>query len=205
MDNVSSKQNKWNKFVEIFTPPPRWKLPVIIILGIFFGLGLTILKLSNALSYLSDDPNACVNCHIMSPQYATWQSGAHGRVTTCNDCHVPHDNVFSKYYFKAKDGMRHATMFTFRLEPQVIVIKDAGKSVVQSNCIRCHSNLVHPISLRGINNKIILDEDNRYCWDCHRETPHGRVNSLSSTPYARVPRLTPVLPEWLYNAIKKEK
>ena len=205
MKDISSKRTKWKKVLEVLTPPPRWKKPVIILLGIFVGLGLTILKLSNALSYLSDDPKACVNCHIMSPQYATWQNGAHGRVTTCNDCHVPQDNVFAKYYFKAKDGLRHATMFTFRLEPQVIEIKDAGKWAVQSNCIRCHSNLVHPISVRAISNKMILDEDDRYCWECHRETPHGRVNSLSSTPYARVPHLTPVFPEWLNKTMKKEK
>ncbi len=163
-----------------------------------------VFKISNAVSYLSDDPKACVNCHIMSPQYATWERGSHGRVTVCNDCHVPQDNIISKYYFKASDGLRHSTMFTFRLEPQVIQIKSAGREVVQANCIRCHSDLVHPISVRAISNKMILNEDERVCWDCHRETPHGRVNSLSSTPYASVPKLTPILPEWLEAAINKE-
>jgi cytochrome c nitrite reductase small subunit len=37
----------------------------------------------------------------------------------------------------------------------------------------------------------------RYCWECHRETPHGRVNSLSSGPYARVPVKGSPLPEWM--------
>jgi cytochrome c nitrite reductase small subunit len=26
--------------------------------------------------------------------------------------------------------------------------------------------------------------EERYCLDCHRETPHGRVNGLASTPNA---------------------
>ena len=88
-------------------------------------------------------------------------------------------------------------MFTFKLEPQVIRIKEAGKKAVQQNCVRCHSNLIHPVSLRAISNKNIIDEENRYCWDCHRETPHGRVNSLASTPYARVPVSSQIIPEWI--------
>jgi cytochrome c nitrite reductase small subunit len=93
-------------------------------------------------------------------------------------------------------------MFTFRLEPQVIQIKHAGKKAVQQNCVRCHSNVIHPISLRAVSNKKIIEEDDRYCWDCHRETPHGRVNSLSSTPYARVPVKTPLFPNWIEKIIE---
>ena len=37
----------------------------------------------------------------------------------------------------------------------------------------------------------------RNCWECHRETPHGRVNSLSSVPYTRVPTPESPVPEWL--------
>jgi len=199
------EKGKISKIFGYFIPPERWRFPVLILLGISLGIVLTILKISNATSYLSDDPNACINCHIMVPQFATWEKGSHGRVATCNDCHVPQDNFFAKYYFKASDGLRHATMFTLRLEPQVIQIKDAGKKAVQDNCIRCHSDLVHPIALRSISNDLIINEDERFCWDCHRETPHGRVNSLSSTPHAITPRLTPALPEWLNGIIKKEK
>jgi len=123
-------------------PPEQWQVPVILLLGVIVGLGLYILRISNAASYLSDDSETCVNCHVMNPQYATWSHSAHREVTSCNDCHVPHDNVFSKYFFKAKDGMRHATMFTLRQEPQVIFIKEAGKEVVQENCIRCHEKLL---------------------------------------------------------------
>lgn len=177
----------------------------MLLIGIMIGLLLQILYISNAVSYLSDDPTACVNCHIMSSQFATWERGSHGKVTTCNDCHVPQDNFFRKYYFKASDGLRHATMFTLRLEPQVIQIKDAGKKAVQENCIRCHTNNIHPISVRAISSKAIIDEGDRYCWDCHRETPHGRVNSLSSTPYARVPKLAPVIPEWMNTIIETKK
>ena len=127
-----------HKRIEKFLPPPAWQVPVIILIGVIIGLGLYIFKISNAASYLSDDPETCINCHVMNPQYATWNHSSHREVANCNDCHVPHNNVVNKYFFKAKDGLRHATIFTLRAEPQVIFIKDEGKEVVQQNCIRCH-------------------------------------------------------------------
>lgn len=177
------------KLFHIIIPPPEWRLTVIILIGIITGLGLHILFAANAVSYLSDDPEACVNCHVMNPEYATWQKSSHGRVTVCNDCHVPHDNFIRKYMFKASDGLRHATMFTFRLEPQVIQIKQAGRDAVQENCIRCHGKLVETIKMNM--------GEGQYCSDCHREVPHGRVKGLASAPYARVPRLKSVVPEWM--------
>lgn len=196
--------NTIKRLLTIFRPPKEWRLIVTFLIAVLIGLVLFILHAARATSYLSDDPKACVNCHVMAPQYATWERESHGRVTTCNDCHVPQDNFISKYLFKASDGLRHSFMFTFRLEPQVIRIKHAGKKAVQQNCIRCHSNVIHPVSLRAISNKKIIDEEERYCWDCHRETPHGRVNSLTSTPYARVPVRTSIIPKWMENLISKE-
>jgi len=202
--NQSTEKRILKKVAVRLIPPERWRIPVVILLGIIFGLGCYVVYISNAVSYLSDDPKVCVNCHVMYPQYATWERGSHRRVATCNDCHVPQDNFIRKYWFKANDGLRHATYFTMRWEPQVIQIKEAGKNAVQENCIRCHTNLVHPIGLRAINNKSVQDQTEKYCWDCHRETPHGRVHSLSSTPYASVPQLKPSIPEWLKNYTQSE-
>lgn len=178
-------------------PPPNWKIPAIIFSGILVGMILLILHIANATSYLSDKPETCMNCHVMAPQYATWQRGSHGRVAVCNDCHVPQDNVLRKYFFKASDGARHSFVFTFRLEPQVIQVKSAGIAVIQENCIRCHSYLVQDISSGKVTLTSSRHGAGKLCWECHRETPHGRVNSLASVPYSRVPRLKPVIPEWL--------
>jgi cytochrome c nitrite reductase small subunit len=159
---------------------------------------LTAFKLSNAISYLSDDEHACINCHVMTPQYATWFHSSHRERAKCNDCHVPHDNIFRKYFFKASDGLRHSFMFTFNLEPQVIRIKEAGKSVTQENCIRCHKNQIENVSINTITLKNSLEGKGHLCWDCHREVPHGRVHSQASTQNAIVPPLHPALPDWLY-------
>ncbi len=183
-------------------PPGRWRLPVLIVLGIFTGLFLFTVNVSNAPSYLSDKPETCVNCHIMAPQYATWSHSAHRGRAHCNDCHVPHNNVFNKYYFKAKDGLRHATVFTLRNEPQVIFIKEEGKHVVHQNCIRCHTNTLEAEKALSYNPDLIHHRTDRVCWDCHRETPHGRVNSLSSTPHARVPLPSSPVPDFMKELTK---
>jgi cytochrome c nitrite reductase small subunit len=191
------------RLIKKLLPPKNWRFPVLLMSGIFAGLFFFLFYISKAYSYLSDNPGTCVNCHIMAPQYATWSHGSHREHATCNDCHVPHNNVFNKYFFKAKDGMRHASMFALRLEPQVILIHQAGKEVVHQNCIRCHSNLLlDPKLVSSVQNQKVHATD-RVCWECHREVPHGRVNSLSSTPNARVPLPESPVPDWLKKAISE--
>jgi len=192
-------------FLKKISPPDNWKVTVIIVAGIFTGLGLYTFYISNAPSYLGDKPETCVNCHIMAPQYATWSHSAHREKTNCNDCHVPHNNVVNKYFFKAKDGLRHATIFTLRKEPQVIFIKEAGKEEVHRNCIRCHKELLTDSKLLGYSDQTHKARMDRNCMDCHRETPHGRVNSLSSVPYARVPLPESPVPQWLRNIMQKNQ
>ncbi len=193
------------KIIFSLIPPGEWKLTVIVLLGVIVGMGFYIFKIANAASYLSDDPETCINCHVMNSQYASWQHSSHREVANCNDCHVPHNNVFNKYFFKAKDGMRHSYMFTLRLEPQVIQIKDAGREVVHKNCVRCHGKLLEDPQMQTIfHSYYYTTRTGRECWDCHRETPHGRVNSLSATPNARVPQLENPVPQWLRNFMDKQ-
>ena len=191
------------KIFHFFIPPDKWILPVSFILGIFCGLGLFVLYISNASSYLSDEPNACINCHVMVPQYVSWERSSHKRIANCNDCHVPQDSIIKKYAFKATDGLRHATLFTFRMEDQVIRIKEAGKQVVQSNCIRCHEELFTNIKI--YNSKKNHYNDDELCIKCHKDVPHGDRSSLSSVPYARIPKLNKPIPKWLEDFIEDEK
>ncbi|NSW46039.1 MAG: cytochrome c nitrite reductase small subunit [Bacteroidales bacterium] len=190
--------------VDIFIPPKKWKFYVIIILGIITGLIFFLFYVSKAHSYLSDNAETCMNCHIMAPQYTSWFHSAHRQYANCNECHVPHDNVFNKYFFKAKDGLRHATIFTLRKEPQVIRIHEAGKEVVHSNCLRCHGDLLTDNKLQNYNgNTTNINRKSSNCTFCHRETPHGSVNSLSSVPNSRVPLPESAVPHWLKKMITK--
>ncbi|MCK5825352.1 MAG: cytochrome c nitrite reductase small subunit [Ichthyobacteriaceae bacterium] len=193
------------KLYDFFKPDKGWQIPAIIVLGAMIGLGVYTAKISNFTSYLGDDPKTCVNCHVMTPEYNTWAKSSHKNVATCNDCHVPHDNIFRKYYFKAKDGLRHATMFTFRMEPQNIVMHEAGQEVVHENCVRCHSNQVRDYKLEASVANLEVHRTDRQCWECHREVPHGRVKSLSSVPYGKVNHEpVKVVPDWIKEKINTQ-
>ncbi len=197
--------DKLKRIWNVIKPRGGWKYPAFIISGAFVGLFIYAFFASRAYSYLSDDPSACVNCHIMSPYYATWSHSSHGRNTTCNDCHVPHNNVLNKYYFKAKDGLRHAAVFTMSGEDQALIAIEASSRVIMDNCIRCHQQLNTEFVKTGrMGFKDIKEMNGNACWDCHREVPHTRSRSLSSTPYARVPMPETNVPDWLKNQLNKK-
>lgn len=185
------------KLVSFFIPPENWRTAVSIVLGILTGILFLVIHISNAASYLSDDPKTCINCHVMYPHYASWSKSSHQASATCVDCHVPQNNFIRKYAFKAKDGFMHSTYFTFRWEPQVLKIKSAGTKVVQENCIRCHLEQVDLVQIVEVTKDMADRGDGKLCWECHRGTPHGRVKSLSSSPHSVVERLPSVLPDWL--------
>ena len=142
-----------------------------------------VTKESKALSYLSTDPKACINCHVMNTQYATWQHSSHNTVT-CVECHLPTDSFVDKYIAKAHDGWNHSVAFTLDTYDNAIQISDHAAARVQKNCISCHSNLVSTLISNSENNHIIEHSaaaSERKCWDCHTSVPHGKVRGLTTT------------------------
>ena len=183
----------------------RQKVFLLVTGGLVVGLGGLFMYLLRMHTYLTDDPSACVNCHIMTPYYATWMHSSHGRDATCNDCHVPHNNIFAKYYFKAKDGMNHVRKFVTFNERQAITAEDASAGVIMDNCIRCHTQLNQEFVRSGrINYMMAKRGEGMACWDCHRDVPHGGMNSLSSTPNAQVPLPDSPVPDWLQGMLGKK-
>jgi cytochrome c nitrite reductase small subunit len=165
--------------------PPAFRWAIYALGGIILGMLAVTVRVSEAYSYISDDPKACENCHIMTTQYATWERSSHREVATCTDCHIPHENIVRKYAFKAKDGLRHTLMFTFRMEPQVIRPILASKKVIYDNCLRCHQQ-------KQLSQLNLLCTSERNCTECHRTVPHGDVDSISATPNVRRPTLPPI-------------
>lgn len=183
--------------------PKKFITPLFILAGIVCGLGAYIIYMSRAYSYLSDDPAACINCHIMTPYYQSWNHSSHAQWATCNDCHVPHDNIVSKYAFKAKDGLYHAAVFTINAEPNVIRPREASYEVIMNNCIRCHTELNTEFVKTGmIDYADTQSGKGKACWDCHTEVPHTKVSNLSSSPSAIVPLPKSPVPSWLKERIK---
>ncbi|MBS0196420.1 MAG: cytochrome c nitrite reductase small subunit [Planctomycetes bacterium] len=153
--------------------------PRAAILGALFGTctaaAVFTANYANATSYLSDDPKACVNCHIMNDQFNSWSSSSHHARATCNDCHVPHDSIVSKYLVKAEHGYRHSKGFTLQDFHEPIQITPSSRAVVIDNCVRCHQELTHQIRLAAPGNApeakgISGGVD---CIHCHASVAHG--------------------------------
>lgn len=160
--------------------PRKWQIAVCISIGAAAGIALVIVRAANASSYLSDSPDACMNCHVMTDAYVSWQRSSHGHCALCTDCHVPHANIIARYAFKACDGAKHSYVFTASTQPQVIKLSRRAVPVVKANCVRCHNARLEMVRLASASE--------RRCWDCH-ESPHGRVQSLSASPVELRPPL----------------
>jgi len=168
--------------------PGPMRVVVFVLVGVAVGMAVLIARISNAASYLSDAPETCMNCHVMTDAYATWQRGSHGLVATCVDCHVPHTNIVAKMVFKGIDGLKHSYVFTMRTEPQVLRLSERAVPVVQGNCLRCHGDMFAMIRLAS--------SSQRTCWDCH-DNIHGSVRSLSASPHVLRPRLPDAGLDWM--------
>jgi cytochrome c nitrite reductase small subunit len=145
------------------------------LIGAFCGAAGYTAHYAKATSYLSNDPKACINCHIMNEQYDGWSSSSHHARATCNDCHVPHDSIISKYYVKGEHGYRHSKRFTFQNFHEPIQITPHSRDVVIENCVRCHDAMTHEIrtaaaegmpGAQGVSGGVD-------CIRCHASVAHG--------------------------------
>nr|WP_299073001.1 cytochrome c nitrite reductase small subunit [uncultured Allomuricauda sp.] len=179
----------------------KWRVTATVLIGSIIGLGLFLMKEGEVVSYMSDNPQACVNCHVMTPVYNSWMHSSHREWVSCNGCHVPQDNMLNAYYFKAMDGLYHASIFTARAEPEVIFMREGSQKVVQNNCIRCHVQQVTQTKYNGFIENHEQNRTSRQCWSCHKEVPHGRIHGMSTIKYNIAPLPTDqeemVIPDWL--------
>jgi cytochrome c nitrite reductase small subunit len=152
---------------------------------IAIGYFAYVVNASKALSYLSSDPKACINCHVMNTQYATWQHSSHGQRATCIECHLPTGSMVDKYIAKAKDGWNHSVAFTLNTYKNTIKISDDGAKRVQENCISCHASVTSTLVSNSDKYHQFNDPSvatGRKCWECHKGVPHGKVRGLSTVP-----------------------
>jgi len=133
-----------------------------ILLGAALGLGGYTFIYAKGYSYLTNDPRACANCHVMDGYYASWMKGPHHGVAVCNDCHTPHD-LAGKYATKASNGFRHSFYFTSGRYPDAVEISARNRSVTEGACRSCHRDIVEAIESHG---------DRISCIRCHAEVGH---------------------------------
>lgn len=140
-------------------------MAIAVLLGVLVGIGCFTFGYGKGASYLSADPAACANCHVMQEYYDTWLRGSHHAVAGCIDCHLPHD-VVGKYVAKADNGFNHSLVFTLGT-PDVIQIKDRNRRITQQNCVACHREAVDPILPDSPHGEAVA------CARCHADVGHG--------------------------------
>ena len=138
-----------------------------VLLGLLVGVGSFTFLYGQGFSYFSTDPRACVNCHIMRPQFDSWQKASHHTAAKCIDCHLPHDFV-GKYIAKGDNGYRHSWAFTFQDFHEPIRITPRNARILQNNCVECHGELVHPLLNSGKSGTADVS-----CVHCHADVGHG--------------------------------
>jgi len=131
------------------------------LVGVMLGVGLFTFGYARGSSYMTDNPSACANCHVMRDQYESWMKSSHGKVAVCNDCHTP-AGLLPKYTTKAINGFFHSFAFTTGRFPDRIQITTRSFSVTRSACLKCHADMVDGIrAARDIE-----------CIACHRTVGH---------------------------------
>ena len=124
--------------------PSRLALVATVAIGITVGLGAFTFVYARGYSYLTNDPAACANCHIMSEHHSAWMKGSHHAVATCNDCHTPHTAV-GKYVTKARNGFWHSFYFTTGRYPDPLRITEGNRRVTEHTCRYCHVEITEAI------------------------------------------------------------
>lgn len=160
---ISASRFTW--FLSVY---PFWVW--IALAGLFggvAGLGGFTFTYAQGFSYFSDNPQACLNCHIMREQYDGWSRSSHQAVAVCNDCHAPHDNLIHKYYIKGVNGLRHSYAFTTGDHPEPIRITPLNREVTRHACLYCHGDVTQAINYAHT-------DDPTDCLRCHAGVGHHK-------------------------------
>ena len=141
-----------------------------VIVGLTIGLGSYTFVYARGYSYLTNDPAACANCHVMRDHFAAWTRASHRAVATCNDCHTP-PGLIPKYLTKATNGFWHSFYFTVGGYPDPLRITARNHAVTEQACRKCHAELTASIDLVPSPGSA-RDHDALSCIACHRTVGH---------------------------------
>ncbi len=140
-------------------------IAVAVAAGLAVGIGGYTFVYARGASYLTNDPRACVNCHVMREPYDGWIAGSHRAVAACNDCHTP-PGIAGRYWTKALNGFWHSFYFTTGRFPEPIQITARNRDVTERACRHCHAAIVQAIDA-GRHDRGALA-----CLGCHASVGH---------------------------------
>jgi cytochrome c nitrite reductase small subunit len=144
---------------------------LVLVASVFFGLALGLgsytFVYARGYSYLTNDPAACANCHIMRDHYAAWTRASHRAVAVCNDCHTP-PGLIPKYMTKARNGFWHSFYFTSGRYPDPLRITPRNHEVTETACRKCHADLTATIDPAHRD----AGRGGLTCTKCHNDVGH---------------------------------
>lgn len=157
--------------------PFRLTLAASLATGIAIGIGAFTFVYAKGASYLTNDPAACANCHIMEEHYSAWIKSSHGKVAVCNDCHTP-KGLVPKYMTKASNGFWHSFAFTTGNFPDPLRAKPHNHEIAENACRKCHQQITQEIDAAmsgepaGTDPHYEIGGDLLQCTRCHRYVGH---------------------------------
>ncbi len=134
----------------------RWVLVFLIAVFFVWFVSFGPLRLVEK----TESGDFCGRCHVMELQTEAWKVSSH-RLFKCVDCHLPNENFFLHYWWKALDGLKDVIVFYSGRVPEEIRASEHARKVISENCFRCHYYTVSRLDFEG-----------RYCWECHRILIH---------------------------------
>ncbi|HWQ35753.1 MAG TPA: cytochrome c nitrite reductase small subunit [Blastocatellia bacterium] len=138
-------------------------------IGLVAGLGMYTFIYAKGASYLTNNPAACANCHIMQEHYDGWIKSSHRSVAGCNDCHTP-SGFIAKYAAKASNGFWHSFAFTTGRFHEPLQIKQHNREITENACRTCHQEIVG--SIDGAH--AAKGDAQLSCIRCHNSVGHMR-------------------------------
>jgi cytochrome c nitrite reductase small subunit len=147
----------------------RWVTGLAAVsLGIALGAACLTFVYADGAAYLTDDPEACANCHVMGGHVAAWERSSHRNAAVCNDCHAPHDGLVAKYAVKAINGFNHSWAFTTGRFEDTLRITPLNRRVSEAACRSCHASVVEMVD--GTHS----GGEETSCIRCHGAVGHPR-------------------------------
>ncbi len=133
-------------------------------LGILIAIGGYTFIYAKGYSYVTNDPAACANCHVMDNHYRAWMKSSHRTAAVCNDCHTP-PGLIPKYTVKAINGFNHSFAFTTGRFPEPLRITPMNTAATEKACRKCHEEIVTAIEGPHPGNQLS-------CIRCHSTVGH---------------------------------
>jgi cytochrome c nitrite reductase small subunit len=145
----------------------RWLVVIAVMAGITAGVGGYTFVYARGYSYVTNDPQACANCHIMRAHYDAWTRASHRAVAVCNDCHTP-PGLIPKYVTKAQNGFWHSFYFTTGRFPDPIQITPRNHDITEMACRKCHADVT--ASIDPLHSS--APQGGLSCTKCHNDVGH---------------------------------